>query len=333
MRRRPRPAVPTCVSWRDGIHLAGSAIWCDARRARAVCFASAADALERAGHGQLIASGETLALIGAGDAHLAVPFGRPFTLGTVRLELVPSGHGRGGAGLSADLGGRHVFYGGAMNPAGGGLGGPAELRPCDTLVLVAPWGEPHHAFPAPAAATGAIVDACGRALDEDAVAVVLVDDALAGLELATILHERGVAVGAHRAIVTLARRLAEAKLPAPPLTRAAARRRALVWPLDDHARLGAALRGLPARVVVASGRAVEPGFVDALAAGRDRRQVEAVAWSLAGDREALIGLARSSGASDVVLVGAGAEPLAEALGPRARVLGPPRQMPLFAAGR
>src|SRR4051812_1616684 len=103
MRRRPRPAVASCVSWRDGVHLAGTAIWCDARRTRAVCFASSADARERPGHGQLIATAETLALLGAsGGAHLAVPWRRPFTLGTVRLELAPSGHGRGGAALAVE---------------------------------------------------------------------------------------------------------------------------------------------------------------------------------------------------------------------------------------
>lgn len=324
-RRRPRPALPSAVSWRDGVHLAGSAIWCDARRARAVGFASSADALGRPGNGQLIASGETLALLGAGrDAHLAAPFGRPFTLGTVRLELVPSGHGRGGAALAAELGDRHVFYGGAANPAGGGRGGPGQLRPCDTLVLVVPWGEPHHRFPPPAEATRQVVAACADRVG-DAVAVVLVDDALAGLELAGLLHDHGVAVAAHRAIVDGARRLTEAGLDAPPLRRAVARHRALVWPLADRARLPAALRGLPAITVLASGLACEPGARARLGADR------AVAWSLSGDRDALADLIGSSSATDVVLVGAGAEALAAAIGPRARVLGPPRQMTLFAA--
>lgn len=332
MRRRPRPVVPSCVSWRDGLHLTGTSIWCDARRARAVGFASAADALERPGHGQLIASAETLALLGAGgEAHLGVPFGRPFTLGTVRLELVPSGHGRGGAALSADVGGRQVFYAGAHNLAGGGLGARGQLRPCDTLVVTVPWGEPHHQFGPHDVATARIVQGCQRRIADDEAVVLLVDDPLAGLELATILHAHDVAVGAHRAIVALARRLAEAGLAAPPLTRAVARRRALIWPIDERARLAATLRGVPARTMVASGQVTEPGVVDALipAAGRDG--LDAIAWSLAGDRPTMLELVRSSGASDVVLLGPGAEPLAAAIGPRARVLGPPRQMPLFAA--
>jgi putative mRNA 3-end processing factor len=345
VRGRSRPAIPCAVTWRDGVHLVGTAIWCDARRVRGVCFASSADAQSRVGptngdrdrlradarparrpvgHGQLIASAETLALLGAGDAHLASPFGRPFTLGTTRLELVPSGHGQGGAGLAANVGGRPVFYAGAHNPAGGGRGVPGELRPCETLVLVAPWGEPHHRFPPPAEATRRLVDACGARAD-DAAAVVLVDDAIGGLELAALLHAHGVAVAGHRAIVDGARRLAEAGLEAPPLRRAIARGRALVWPLADVARLPAALRGLRAHRLLASGLACEPGF--AASVGAD----VGVAWSLAGDRDAALGLVGSARATEVVLLGDGAAPLAAAIGPRARVLGPPRQMPLFAA--
>ena len=326
MRQRRRPVAASAVSWRDGIHVAGTAIWCDARRARAVCFASSADRLQRPGHGQLIATAETLALVGAGDAHLAVPFRRPFTLGTVRLELVPSGHGRGGAGLAIEAGDRRVFYGGAMNPGGGGRGEPAELRPCDTLVVVVPWGEAHHRFPPPAEATRRVIGACAERA-ADAAVVVLVDDALAGLELAALLHEHGVAVAGHRTIVEYARRLTEASLDAPPLRRAIARHRVLVWPLADRARLPAALRGLSAITLLASGLATEPGA--AAATGADL----AVAWSLAGDRDAVAELIGSSHATEVVLVGAGAEPLAAATGRRARVLGPPRQMALFAAVR
>jgi hypothetical protein len=326
-RRGPRPAAASCVAWRDGIHLVGSSIWCDARRARAVCFASQATigAGQRPGHGQMIATAETLALLGAaGDAHLAVPLRRPFTLGTVRLELLASGHGRGGAGLSADVDGRRVVYTGAINPAGGGRGEPAELRPCDTLVVVAPWGAPHHRFPPPAEATRQVIAACVARAADDVVVVALVDDAVAGLELAALLHGHGLAVAGHRSIVLGANRLIEAGLDAPPVRRAVARQRVLVWPLADRARLPATLRGLPTAMVLASGLATEPD----VAATAD----VAIAWSLAGDRDALLGVVRSSNATDVVLIGPGAEPLAAAIGGRARVLGPPRQMPLFAAG-
>jgi len=128
--REDRAVAP--VTWREGVHLTGTPIWCDARRRRDVCFVSSADRLGKAGHGQLIATPDTLRLIGARDGgHLAVPVHRPFTLGTLRLELIPSGRGRGAAALHVDLGGRSVLYAGAVRPG-------AEVRACDAVVVAAP---------------------------------------------------------------------------------------------------------------------------------------------------------------------------------------------------
>src|ERR1700755_3182516 len=96
------------VTWRDGVHLTGAPIWCDARRRRDVCFVSSADRVIVAEHGQLIATPITLALVapraggGMGAGHLGVPLRRPFTLGTLRLELIPSGRGLGAAALHVD---------------------------------------------------------------------------------------------------------------------------------------------------------------------------------------------------------------------------------------
>ena len=107
--RRPRPR-PASVTWRDGVHLAGTPIWCDARRRRDVCFVSSADRVGSLGHGQLIGTPLTLAMVASkGGGHLAVPVRRPFTLGTLRLELMPSGRGRGAAALHVDMGERTVI--------------------------------------------------------------------------------------------------------------------------------------------------------------------------------------------------------------------------------
>src|SRR5262245_56415942 len=145
-RRRPPPPTTEPVTWRDGVHITGTAIWCDARRARDVCFASSAERVGRTGHGQLIATAATLAQLGADGVHLAAPYRRPFTLGTVRLEIVPTGHALGAAALLVDAGGQRVFYAGVVG-ANGGLGELPELRACDTLVVAAPYGRPEHRFP------------------------------------------------------------------------------------------------------------------------------------------------------------------------------------------
>ena len=112
---------------------------------------------------------------------------------------------------------------------------------------------------------------------------------------------------------------------AVPVKRTVARGRALVWTVADRARLGAALRDLPAKRALVSGLAVERGVVAEL--GVD----VAIAWSAAADRAALLDFVSRSGARDVAVTGAYADDIAAAIGPHARRLGPPRQMPLFAA--
>lgn len=318
MKRRVRASPQLGVAWRDGVHVLGTSIWCDARRARAVCFVSAADRTGRAGHGQLIATAPTLALLGAAaDAHLAVPLHRPFTLGTHRLGLIPSGYAPGAAALTVDVGDHRVLYAGAIHPA------RADLVPCQTLVVAAPYGERHHVFAADGEAR--TIAACLDASAAGALPVVLVSSALRGLDVAERLAAAGLEIAAHRAIAIAARRLTEARLPAPAIRRSVARAGVLLWLVRDRARVAAAAAGRPTRVILASGLASERDQVRAL-------DVDvAIAWSGAADREGLLGFVARSGAAAVGVTGPCAAAIAAAIGPRARVLGPPQQMALFAS--
>jgi|JI10StandDraft_1071094.scaffolds.fasta_scaffold262055_2 hypothetical protein len=322
MKRRSRGAPPTAVAWRDGVHVLGTAIWCDARRTRAVCFVSAADRTSaertaRAGHGQLIATAPTLALLGARAQELRVPLHRPFTLGETRLTLLPSGYGPGAAALHVDTGAHRVLYAGAIDPR------RADLIPCDTLVVAAPYGERHHAF---ARDGEARVIALAREAGADGrVAAILVSNPLRGLAVAERLAADGLAVAGHRAIVEAAGRLSAAGLPAPTVRRSVARADVLVWPVRDRPRLAAALGARPARVILASGLACERELVRTLAVDA------AVAWSGAADRDGLLGFIGHSGATAVAVTGPCAPAIAAAVGARARVLGPPEQMALFAS--
>jgi hypothetical protein len=189
------------VVWRDGVHLTGTPIWCDARRRRDVCFVSAADRVGRAGHGQLIATGETLALLGAsGGGHLGVPLHQRFTLGTLRLELIASGRVVGGAALYVDLAGRTALYAGDVRAA------TADVRAADAVVVTA--------HPASAPIADVIARARERAeaqLRRGVRPVLLVERVLDGIEVARLL---GLPVAAGRRIRDAAARL-DLVLPAP----------------------------------------------------------------------------------------------------------------------
>lgn len=275
VRKSRSPAAP--VTWRDGVHLTGTPIWCDARRRRGVCFVSSAE-LAGADHGQLIATPQTLALIGAKD-QLGVPVHKPFTLGTLRLELIPSGRGPGAAALHVDAGGHSVLYAGAIRGA--------DVRAADAVVVASPLAE----------AVEPPRDAAARLAEwarGETSPVVGVDSILDGVTVADALAHAGLVVAGTRSLRDAA---ARAELPA-----IAAKGDVLIKVESDRARLPA---------------------------GHSARHVGPRTWPLvASDRELLAWIEQSR-ATQVFVTGAGAERIASAIGPRARVLGPPRQMSLF----
>lgn len=383
MARRPRSAPNAPVTWRDGVHLTGTPIWCDARRRRDVCFLSSADRVGRAGHGQLIGTAITLALLdAAGHGHLAVPLRQRFTLGTVRLELIPSGRGFGAAALHADIAGKTVLYAGAVRTSAGGVGDAAELRSCDAVVVAAPYGEPQHQFPPLDTAIAQAIDWTRAQLAANRRPVLLVDSVLDGLEVAAWLAAEGIAIAGSRALREAAQRIAELVPPAqivdgtiaigrtiapratgreprplprgirgvepvsepgrptsklasgsqvlprltdPPVSAIPAigapgrEPRAIVWLDSDRAGLAKSLGDRAAATALVSARAI---------AGSDGYDA-AMVWASAADRAQLLGWIEATGAREVFVTGACAESIVAALGARARIIGPPHQMPLF----
>jgi putative mRNA 3-end processing factor len=322
------------VSWRDGVHITGTPIWCDARRRRDVCFLSSADRVGRAGHGQLIATPITLALLGVRDqGHLAVPLRQRFTLGTLRLELIPSGRGFGGAALHVDIAGKTVLYAGAVRTVAGGVSDAAELRTCDAVVVAAPYGEPHHRFPALGGAIDATIEWTRSALATERRPVLLVDSVIDGLEVASRLAAEGVAIAGPRALREAAQRIAdlvprpivrEPRAPEPPraipaIVAPGREPRAIVWLDADRAGLTRAV----------GDRAVATALVSARAAAGAAGYDAGFAWAAAADRAQLLGWIEATGAREVFVTGAAAEAVVAALGARARVIGPPQQMSLF----
>lgn len=339
LRARPRAASQPIV-WRSGVHIVGTSIWCDARRARELCFVSRADRVSPSRHGQVIATRETLALLSrsqesADDAsELAVPLGRPFSLGTLRLELFASGSAVGAASLSVELGCRRVVYAGSVNPRGGGLGGAADQRTCDVLVIEANHGQPGAVFLSPPDAAAEVADRCRRITAAGGAAVLLVDGVLEGLDLADRLDHAGLRSGvelvAHRSINEAAERLGAVGVRLSPLRVAARRPRpgqVVLWPVSRRVAFPPEALPRASEVLLVSGAAISADAVGRAGAAHG------VAWSTQADHIALRRYVEESGATEVYVTGRLAETLAADLsrdGRPVRPLGPPVQMSLFA---
>jgi putative mRNA 3-end processing factor len=314
--RRPRAAPVPPVTWRDGVHLTGTPIWCDARRRRDVCFVSSADRIVRAGHGQLIGTPLTISMIAGRDSgHLAVPVRRPFTLGTLRLELIPSGRALGAAALHVDTGMRTALYAGAIRTVHATEA--AEVRASDAVVVAAPIGEPHHKLAPIAEVAERVIEWVRAQLAANNAPVLVVDTALDGLEVAAQLVAANLPVVGSKSL----RDAAELVGDTAPAMRAASKEPAVIVRAEPD-RIKASSTSSVAALV--SARAVDPRLTG-------QGYAATFAWPFVASRAQLLGWIEQARAKQVFVTGACAESIVASLGARASVLGPPQQMALFSS--
>jgi putative mRNA 3-end processing factor len=331
----------------DGVRIAGTNIWCDVRRcpAEATAFVSHARAPRLRGGAEvrLVTTDRTrtlraveVAARGQAAAELVTPFGRPFALGRLRLELLPSGHVPGAAQLYVELDGRRVAYCGPLNPQPGRFAEAPQVRAAEALCIDAPLAASGRKLPPRAEAEAQLVAAVERALADGVTPVVLAPALGAAEDVVALLGAAALPLRVHTRIAAWLeayQRIGLARAAPPELVRrfrgSPARGEVVVWPLED--RNAAAIGRLrTARLFAATGLALEP---DAAA----RLRVDA-AFALAdhGDLPSLVAHARAAEAQDVWLTSGFSEVAARAFaaaGITAHALAgrrPMQQMTLFA---
>jgi putative mRNA 3-end processing factor len=324
--------------YRAGVRLVGTVVACDAAAGGDLVFLSHAAvlgargrrALPRVGGSrrQILATEATLSLLGPfGDRlraqALVVPFGRPFALGDLRLEVFPSGFMPGAASLLCERDGRRIVYAG---PVGEGY----ELRAADALCLDARFATPAIAFPERAAAEESL-----RQLVLDGAAgaapLLLLEPLALAPSIARVLGAAGVPLRAHRTILdaVAAFRRVDGQSFYPTVQRFAGRladNEALLWPADVRPpRQGGEVQAR--RTVLVSPLAASPARPRPSAA-------EALTFPFGVDFDQLTRYVEATGAREVALSGAPDDELAELLrrrGLRAYRIGPPSQIDLFQA--
>jgi putative mRNA 3-end processing factor len=344
------PAYDPAFKWNGGVRVANSTLWCDAPRPQphGFVFISHAGAPwpRRAGLRLITtertrALGRALALAGSVDSRqgaapsLVTPFGRPFSLGRARLELLPSGHAPGAAQVFVEVDGRRVCYAGPLNPMPGRLCEPPQVRGCDALAVEAPLAAFNRPLPPRAESEAQLVAAVQAALADRELPIVLTALGCASLEVITLLAAAGVRLRVPARTAALLDAAARLAIAVPAEVKQfrghVANGEALIWPLQArHAPALARLR--QTRRILAAGAALDP---DAAA-----RFGVAIAVPLAdhGDLPSLLAHVRASDARDVYFTAGFSDEVARACaaaGVRAHALGPPRrmhQMTLFGSG-
>ena len=346
MAKRPSQPRPRTFVYRGGTRVAGSVLACDASSGGDLLFLSnalghlgggEARPRARAPRAQILATAETLALLGPeGDRlrsrALTIGYGRPFGLGTLRLELLASGVLPGAAALFCEDGERRILYAGIARlgaPVHGAL--PAAMRAANALCIDATFGHPRFRFVARGEATATVLTFARDARDAGRPAVVLATALGPAQDLALALAAHGWKLRGHRTVVDAAAAYKRAGVEAATIARFSgklARDEVLLWPATDR-DAGQVKRLAGARTAWVSGWAADAEAVAQL--GVDL----AIPYSHCPDFEGLLAYVIATGAREVAVKNGFAENFAAALRATvadAYVIGPPRQIDLFGGG-
>ncbi len=119
----------------------------------------------RPGHGAVLASAETLAIMEvrmgagrAGQTQQALPLGEVLTLGSVRVWLQPAGHVLGSVQVAMEYGGSRAVVSGDYKRVPDPTCLPFEPIPCDVFVTEATFGLPVFRHPPPAGEVARLLD-------------------------------------------------------------------------------------------------------------------------------------------------------------------------------
>jgi len=345
MARRRLTTPARAFSHRAGVRITGTHITCDAAgSAEDLVFLSHAQAigalgpsrfpLRRAGRQELLATDQTLTLLGpAGQTlrkhALPAPFGRPFVLGDLRVELSASGHLPGAASLMCEVDDRRLLYAGTIRLGEPAFGAdPCAPRRADAVCLDATFGDPRFVFPPRQEALAAVRTFATEALASGSTPVVLAPVYGAAMDVAELLAREGLGLRGHRSMVAAAAAFRAAGVKAPLIARfdrKVGRREVLLWP--PEARQAPLLGVLPSPAFA---------FVSGFSLDADTRalmQADAgIALSNQSGHPELLAYLEATGAREVAVIRGFSESFAEELrrrGLEAYALGPPRQMEMF----
>jgi hypothetical protein len=195
-------------STEDGLHIADSILWLDSQLSGDLSFLSSASALSQTRVPQVIATEETVKILEAcrKKPHaLVCQYNRPFSIGRLKMELLPSGSVLGGASLYVETDKGRVLYAPCLQPNSIATVRKMQVKKANVLILGAFHPDPNQSLPNRRKEKDRLASYVKDKIAQGRTPTILCDPISTAQEITKLLNEQGIAVAVHPTIYRINR--------------------------------------------------------------------------------------------------------------------------------
>lgn len=187
----------------DGLHLADSILWFDSQSGGELSFLSSAITPQQPKVPQVIATEETIKILEAYRKKpnaLVCQYNRPFSIGRLKMELLPSGCVLGGASLYVETDKGRLLYAPQLQTHRIPTVRQMQLKKAHTLILGASHPDPFTPLPNRKKEKERLLEAVRKHIAGGQYPVILCEPVSIAQELTKMLTDEGIAVAVHDAV-------------------------------------------------------------------------------------------------------------------------------------
>lgn len=187
----------------DGLHLANSILWFDSQMSGDLSFLSSATSNYLPKVPQVIATEETVKILEACRKKpnaLVCQYNRPFSIGRLKMELLPSGCVLGGASLYVETDNGRLLYAPQLQPNRVATVRQMQLKRASTLILGVSNPEPHVALPNRKKEKERLIDAVRKHLANGVCPAIIVEPVAIAQEVTKLFSDADIPVAVHESI-------------------------------------------------------------------------------------------------------------------------------------
>jgi len=196
-------SMPRVRSTDDGLHLDGSILWFDSHSNGDLSFVSSASQTSTSKVPQVIATEETVKILEARRKRpnaLICQYNRPFSIGTLKMELLPSGSVLGGASLYVETNKGRILYAPHLQTQKTSIVRQMQLKKANTLIIGAHHPDPNQSMPNRKREKERLLEVVVKHIENKHFPVVLCQSTATAQELTKFFSDAELPIACHSSI-------------------------------------------------------------------------------------------------------------------------------------